>query len=236
MINLVNLVNLANLATVTLSGDFYADIYIYLITALLPLSACLLVVQTNPYHALVIRAVLGAIAALVYAVLGAADVALTEALMGTMLAITLYAVAVHSSMVLRLGVLQTAALIEQEQPPETPVLVKEPRLAALITTLRDLIRKQHLRLELVPYPNRAALQQGLTTQEIHAACAPADVESDAIDCVDPANHSHHNGATSLCQYQIATRLQSLHDILQAELAAVGVDTVVYAVSNLEEQR
>ena len=82
------------------------DIYIYVIVALLPLSACLVVFQVNPYHALVIRGVLGAIAALVYTVLGAADVALTEALVGTLLAITLYAIAVRSSLVIHLGVLE----------------------------------------------------------------------------------------------------------------------------------
>lgn len=76
------------------------------IVALMPISALMLVCQVNPYNALVIRGILGAVAALVYAVLGAADVALTEALVGTMLAITLYAVAVRSSLVMRLGILQ----------------------------------------------------------------------------------------------------------------------------------
>jgi putative multicomponent Na+:H+ antiporter subunit B len=57
------------------------DSYLYIIVALLPLTAGMLVTQVNPYHALILRGVLGAIAALVDAVLGAADVALTEALM-----------------------------------------------------------------------------------------------------------------------------------------------------------
>jgi len=38
------------------------DSYIYGITALLPLAAAMLVFQVNPYHALVIRGILGAIA------------------------------------------------------------------------------------------------------------------------------------------------------------------------------
>jgi putative multicomponent Na+:H+ antiporter subunit B len=71
------------------------DSYIYIITALLPLAASMVVLQVNPYYALVIRGILGAVAALVYTVLGAADVALTEALVGTLLAVTLYAVAVR---------------------------------------------------------------------------------------------------------------------------------------------
>jgi putative multicomponent Na+:H+ antiporter subunit B len=69
------------------------DKYIYVIVALLPLSALMLVTQKNPYHALVIRGILGAVAALTYAILGAGDVALTEALVGTMLAVTLYVIA-----------------------------------------------------------------------------------------------------------------------------------------------
>ncbi|PSB13086.1 hypothetical protein C7B76_21020, partial [filamentous cyanobacterium CCP2] len=75
------------------------DIYIVAIVALLPLCALILTFQVNPYHALILRGILGAVAALVYAVLGGADVALTEALVGTMLAITLYAVAGRSSLV-----------------------------------------------------------------------------------------------------------------------------------------
>jgi putative multicomponent Na+:H+ antiporter subunit B len=73
------------------------------ITALLPLTAILVVVQSNPYQTLVLRGILGAVAALIYALLGAADVALTEALVGTLLSTTLYAVALRSSMVLRLA-------------------------------------------------------------------------------------------------------------------------------------
>ncbi|NQV10631.1 MAG: DUF4040 domain-containing protein [Cyanobacteria bacterium] len=72
------------------------------ITALLPLTAILLVNQRSPYQTLVLRGILGAIATLVYALLGAADVALTEALVGTLLSTTLYAIALRSSMVFRL--------------------------------------------------------------------------------------------------------------------------------------
>ncbi len=105
------------------------DISLYATVALLPLSAGMVVLQVNPYHALVIRGILGAIAALVYALLGAADVALTEALVGTMLAITLYAVAVRSSLLMRLGILtaeETSPLREQAMREQDPVLAMEP--------------------------------------------------------------------------------------------------------------
>ena len=60
--------------------------------------ALLLVLQTNLYRALIIRGVLGAIAALTYALFGGADVALTEALVGTLLSMTLYAIAIRSTL------------------------------------------------------------------------------------------------------------------------------------------
>jgi putative multicomponent Na+:H+ antiporter subunit B len=129
--------------------------YLYVIVALLPLTAAMVMLQSNPYHALVIRGVLGAMAALVYALLGAADVSLTEALMGTMLAVTLYAVAIRSSLVMRLGVIaeETDAVLEQ-----------------LKTQLQTVLNKRYMRLELVPYSDNQALQQALNDKEVHAVC------------------------------------------------------------------
>ncbi|MFQ6539836.1 MULTISPECIES: hydrogenase subunit MbhD domain-containing protein [Aphanothece] len=119
------------------------------ITALLPLTALLLVGQANPYQTLVMRGILGAVAALIYALLGAADVALTEALVGTLLSTTLYAVALRSSMVLRLAA-------PRGLPPESVIL----RLRAWLEPL-------HLRLELIP-----ELQPG--EPALHGVLAPAD--------------------------------------------------------------
>ncbi|RMF69764.1 MAG: DUF4040 domain-containing protein [Cyanobacteria bacterium J069] len=175
------------------------DEYVYAITALLPLSAAMLVLQVNPYHALVIRGILGAVAALVYTLLGAADVALTEALVGTMLAVTLYAVAVRSSMVLRLGVLKDeaiapetglesmsleppprtklaeAAVLEDAKPfsppaPQVAIATPDDPLQPLLDDLRTTFGKYHLRLELVPYADSEALQQALLDKEIHVTC------------------------------------------------------------------
>lgn len=112
------------------------------ITALLPLTAILLVAQANPYQTLVLRGILGAVAALVYALLGAADVALTEALVGTLLSTTLYAVALRSSMVLRLGC---------ADPEAVP--------AELRVQLRRWLEPASLRLELVG--------QGSAAEDLH---------------------------------------------------------------------
>ncbi|MEO0459158.1 MAG: DUF4040 domain-containing protein [Cyanobacteria bacterium P01_A01_bin.114] len=192
------------------------DVYIIAITALLPLTACMLVAQVNPYHALVIRGILGAVAALVYALFGAADVALTEALVGTMLSITLYAVAVRSSMSMRLGVLASPA---------------EPVLSAL----RNTLRKYHMRLEPVTYDSRQALQRALMTREIHTTLQPPLSNISSAPLSEPSDHAEL-GSASISQkpisqkpisqepskqeqsvYHLQTRVQRLYDIMRAEL-------------------
>jgi putative multicomponent Na+:H+ antiporter subunit B len=138
--------------------------YLYAIAALLPLTASILIFQANPYNALILRGIVGALAALIYAILGAADVALTEALMGTLLAITLYAVAVRSSMVMRLGLLNAAGI------------ENNPGFDPLVNELRTILGKQYLRLELVFYQDSQTLQQALDDREIHTLVATDETD------------------------------------------------------------
>nr|WP_283762428.1 DUF4040 domain-containing protein [Roseofilum halophilum] len=163
------------------------DISTLLIIALLPLAAGLVVLQKNPYHALVIRGILGAVAALVYAVLGGADVALTEALVGTMLAITLYAVAVRSSLVMRLGMISEG--IDE----------KNPQFEALMDGLQQTLDKYHMRLDLVSYGDRTSLDRALIDKEIHATCIPSGEEKTAKP------------------YHTTIRVERLYEIMQTEL-------------------
>ena len=180
--------------------------YVYVIIALLPLVALMLVFQVNPYHALVIRAILGAVSALVYAVLGAADVALTEALVGTMLAITLYAVAVRSSLVMRLGILKQG---------ET----ETEGYFALIANIRKVINKYHLRLELVEYSDLQALELGLLRKEVHATCSKLEqLESD-------------NKRT----YQTAVRVRHLFEIMETELMSPETTLTYITIPNMEDK-
>jgi putative multicomponent Na+:H+ antiporter subunit B len=164
------------------------NFYVVAIALLLPLTATMLLVQVNPYHALVIRGILGAVAALVYALFGAADVALTEALVGTMLSITLYAVAVRSSMSMRVGVLETDADDIADADTAQP----------LRSALHQPLSRHHLRLEWVPYPDLDALKTALTTKEIHTTCTLA--QADAAP-----------------RYHLQTRLQRLYELIAAEL-------------------
>ncbi|PZD71239.1 hypothetical protein C1752_07515 [Acaryochloris thomasi RCC1774] len=170
------------------------DLHIVAIAALLPLTACLLIVQVNPYQALVIRGILGAIAALVYVLFGAADVALTEALVGTMLSITLYAVAVRSSMSMRLGILG-----EESESAAPPVPLSEPpdSQKEILAHLRSLLSKNHVRLEPVPYADPQALNMALINKEIHTVLK-----------ISPESSS---------DYHLQTRVRRLYEILQTEL-------------------
>lgn len=177
------------------------DNYIYVITALLPLAGCMVVFEVNPYHALVIRGILGAVAALVYAVLGAADVALTEALVGTMLAITLYAVAVRSSLVMRLGVLKDELTHEAES---------DRTLGQLIDEFRAIFKEHYMRVELVPYKDAEELNQALMEKKIHATCAQ-QLQPEQNQQFDDA------GKTETPPYHTTTRLQRLYEIMQTEL-------------------
>ncbi|HHP7231654.1 MAG TPA: DUF4040 domain-containing protein [Xenococcaceae cyanobacterium] len=207
------------------------DNYIYVIIALLPLTALMLVFQVNPYHALVIRAILGAVAALVYAVLGAADVALTEALVGTMLAITLYVIAVRSSLVMRLGILSKL----QTEP--------ESDFAELIVNLRQVINKYHLRLELIEYLTPQALEQALMTKEVHAICTKSEqlasnsdwlqltlspTEALGLNVVLPKEALNRT-------YQTAIRVRRLFEIMQNEPTLSETILTYVALPNMEEK-
>lgn len=179
------------------------DNSIYLITALMPLAAAMVVLQVNPYHALVIRGILGAVAALVYAILGGADVALTEALVGTMLAITLYAVAVRSSLVMRLGVLTEELQQEESDRP----------FSQLINELRDIFRQYYMRVELVPYKDAEELHHALISKEIHTTCIKTLPPSPS----ETSNQTSNEQET--LPYHTTTRLQRLYEIMESELTS-----------------
>lgn len=192
--------------------------YIYVLVALLPLAACMLVLQVNPYHALLLRGVLGAIAALVYAILGAGDVALTEALVGTLLAITLNAVTVRSSLVLRLGAIEEDLKGEQS----------DRDFGNLIDKLRTVCRKRHMRLELVPYTNTQALHRALMEKEVHATCARR--EQLELEDRDPPEWDDERQP-----YQTATRIQRIYDIMETELSSPGTILTYVNTQEAEEK-
>lgn len=160
--------------------------YLLVITALLPLTTAMTLLQVNPYRALMLRGMVGAIAALLYAVLGAADVALTEALVGTLLAMLLYVITVRSSMVFRLGIL---TLSEQDNTLETDVF----------KPLRQVLGKHFLRLTVIPYEHPQQLAEALQNQQIHGHCQPVP----SLDSQETSNYCTQIGLSHL--YQLLQR-------------------------------
>lgn len=189
--------------------------YIYVLVALLPLAAGMLVFQVNPYHALLLRGVLGAIAALVYTILGAGDVGLTEALMGTLLAITLYAVTVRSSLVLRLGVIEGG--IDNDAVSDDK---KTGHFQQVIDDIRAVFKKRHMRLELVPYGSAQALERALMEKEVHAVCSPQEQLEQSGE-VQP--------------YNTVIRVRRVYDIMQTELASPRTTLTYVSTPDVEEK-
>jgi putative multicomponent Na+:H+ antiporter subunit B len=182
------------------------DTYLYLIMALLPLAAGLVVLQDDPYHALVMRGILGAIAAMIYAVFGAADVALTEALVGTMLAITLYAIAVRSSLVMRLGVLE-----EADQAGDA-------MLGEWVTELRSVLKKRYLRLELVPFANPKSLERAFCDRDIHGMYEGRSLLHQSVK-----QHSDSQHPDSPSPDHLKVRVPRLYEILKAEFSTPTIE-------------
>ena len=219
-----------------------SDSYIYVITALLPLSALMLVLQANPYHALVVQGIVGAVAALVFAVLGAADVALTQALMGTLLAITLYAIAVRSSLVMRLGVLEEGTMVQSAVPKAIEAddeSVPDGKAVSVATwqecdhfqqlmdELQTIFHKHYMRVEVVPYTNRQALHRALMDKEVHAACARRDYDNQDFVATEDEPEPYHT----------TTRVQRLYDIMRTELSSPATSlTYVNASDSGEEHK
>lgn len=195
------------------SAEFWTseDVSIVIIVFLLPLTAGLLVSQRNPYYGLVLRGIVGAIASLVYALFGAADVALTEALVGTMLSITLYAIAVRSSMVVRIGVVAD----------ETEVILKPAQQDSLLQPLRQLLQRHYLRLEWQTYDDRSGAIAALNAQDIHATCF--------ANTGSGTSSTSSDFPESVPTYHLHTHVQRLYTFMHSELSTDWV-TLSYGKS------
>ena len=72
------------------------ELLILPIELILPILGLLLIKTQSPIRGLIYRSFLGSIAALVYAIVGAPDVALTEVLIGTLLSTILYIITIRA--------------------------------------------------------------------------------------------------------------------------------------------
>ena len=129
-----------------------SDWFEILLVALLPVTALITVLQQRPYYALISRGIMGVVAVMIYAAFGAADVALTEALVGTLLTVVLFAIAVRTSLAVRVGVLKT----EGEPGAGHPI--------------RAFCQKQNLYQRWVTYDSEKEMVAELKAGRIDAAC------------------------------------------------------------------
>ena len=129
------------------------------VVVLLPLTALFTVIQTRPYFALVSRGIMGVVAVLLYGVLGAPDVALTEALMGTLLIVILYTITVRSTRVLRVGRLAGEVALDAD------------------SSVRQFCSRHRLALRTVLYPDEQQLVAALQAGRIDAVYATRDTLS-----------------------------------------------------------
>lgn len=148
------------------------------IVALLPLTALFTVLQTNPYSALVSRGILGVVAVMFYAVFGAPDVALTEALVGTLLTVILYVIAVRSSLVVRVGVLAVAS---GDQP------------------IRALCSRYKLSLRQIAFPTEKELVEALKRGRVDAVFVQASSAPKLLPLF-PADFSEEQHMTVLAEH------------------------------------
>jgi putative multicomponent Na+:H+ antiporter subunit B len=96
-------------ALLLLSGT---DILVIACAAMLPLLAFVTLREERILAAVIARGILGIAAALLYTLLGAPDVAVTEALMGALLVTLLYVVVFKRSGEFRVGCLELSPLVE----------------------------------------------------------------------------------------------------------------------------
>ena len=79
-----------------MNESFTSTALIFPFELLLPVLGILLIRSSSPINSLIYRSFLGSIAALIFALVGAPDVALTEVMVGTLLSSLLYIVTIRS--------------------------------------------------------------------------------------------------------------------------------------------
>ena len=84
------------MTTLLANVEVTVGLLLFPIELILPVLGLLLIRTESPLRGLIYRSVLGSIAALIYAAVGAPDVALTEVLVGTLLSAILYIITIRA--------------------------------------------------------------------------------------------------------------------------------------------
>ena len=153
-----------------------------------------------------------------------------------MLAITLYAVAVRSSMSMRLGVLEDES---SEATAEAISVEDRYWLDPFMNELRSFLRNHHMRLERVTYLNRQALNQALIDKDVHAICVRvgrSHLDEAALHrpsfSVSSSSHSSLSPSPIAAEddqsvVHTTVRIRRLYDLMQAELSSSSLMALTY---------
>jgi len=124
------------------------DALIVLLILSLPVMAFLILREKHILHAIIGRGMLGIVAAVAYALLGAPDVAVTEALMGALLVTLLYVVVFVSAGEFRVGYVELPPLIQHK---------REELEGYMVELLRAFGSSVGLTPRFIPFSNREEL-------------------------------------------------------------------------------
>jgi putative multicomponent Na+:H+ antiporter subunit B len=92
--------------------EYLRTLLLFPFELLLPVLGLLLIQSESPINSLIYRSFLGSIAALIYALIGAPDVALTEVMVGTLLSSLIYIVTIRSCYTI-------VIIVDRSSPPDT---------------------------------------------------------------------------------------------------------------------
>jgi putative multicomponent Na+:H+ antiporter subunit B len=141
----------------------FSDILVIGTSMLIPVLAVLTLREQHLLHAIIGKGMLGIAAAAAYAMMGAPDVAVTEALMGALLVTLLYVVVFSSTGRFRVGYVELSPLVQKG--------VEGPE-GFLIELLRDFGRASGIRPDFIPFDNRESLKGALKNGTMDMAIGP----------------------------------------------------------------
>jgi putative multicomponent Na+:H+ antiporter subunit B len=96
-----------------MTAEYLRTAFLFPFELLLPILGLLLIQSESPINSLIYRSFLGSIAALIYALVGAPDVALTEVMVGTLLSSLIYIVTIRSCYTV-------VVIVNRHSPPSQP--------------------------------------------------------------------------------------------------------------------
>ncbi len=140
-----------------------SDLMIIGAVLLIPFLALLTLREEHILHAIIGRGMLGIAAAIAYALMGAPDVAVTEALMGVLLVTLLYVVVFTSTGEFRVGYVELPPLVQYD---------KEKLEGYMVELLEDFGRSAQIQPRFIPFESRDALLDALKEGLVDMAVGP----------------------------------------------------------------